>query len=377
MPLDTNAPTCAIRAGTRPAAAVHAGDACARSATPSRMRSRSRPSRAPARWSMSAASISPNSPWCWSRTSRCARARRALLCRHGGAGRRAAGACAAGKADRDRLAGRDPRRWRAGRRRAARLAAGRARGRAAGLAGVRRDDPHRVDGRATSRACIRWSPRWRKKASTTSAPAQLVESFARHLMVAHRRLAGARLRRRCARNICSGCRAKAACAATSTRTAICWCGASARPRSSAGRSLPALAAPSWLDPKTRRAARVKLLRTIRLDPSDTFVFERAAEPGEWAVSGASCSGTRDAGEAGRQGALGVSRRLSRRRSRSAGRRWCRSSRRARQIAPRVVEHAGAATGRAFRRAGHRRRRAPRRRRKSRSPLRSAISRRIR
>lgn len=29
-----------------------------------------------------------------------------------------------------------------------------------------------------------------------------------------------------------------------------------------------------------------MLRTIRLDPSDTFVFERAAEPGEWAVSGA-------------------------------------------------------------------------------------------
>jgi hypothetical protein len=31
---------------------------------------------------------------------------------------------------------------------------------------------------------------------------------------------------------------------------------------------------------------MKLIRTIRLDPSDTFVFERAAEPGEWAVSGA-------------------------------------------------------------------------------------------
>jgi len=30
---------------------------------------------------------------------------------------------------------------------------------------------------------------------------------------------------------------------------------------------------------------MKLLRTIRLDPSDTFVFEKAAEPGEWAVSG--------------------------------------------------------------------------------------------
>jgi hypothetical protein len=34
------------------------------------------------------------------------------------------------------------------------------------------------------------------------------------------------------------------------------------------------------------AADVKLLRTIRLDPSDTFVFDKPAEPGEWAVSGA-------------------------------------------------------------------------------------------
>ena len=31
---------------------------------------------------------------------------------------------------------------------------------------------------------------------------------------------------------------------------------------------------------------MKLLRTIALDPSDTFVFDAAAEPGEWAVSGA-------------------------------------------------------------------------------------------
>jgi hypothetical protein len=30
---------------------------------------------------------------------------------------------------------------------------------------------------------------------------------------------------------------------------------------------------------------LKLPRTIRLDPSDTLVFERAAEPGEWAVTG--------------------------------------------------------------------------------------------
>jgi uncharacterized protein DUF6505 len=38
---------------------------------------------------------------------------------------------------------------------------------------------------------------------------------------------------------------------------------------------------------------VKLLRTIRLDASDTFVFETAAEPGEWAVSGAFAFAQRD------------------------------------------------------------------------------------
>jgi Family of unknown function (DUF6505) len=31
---------------------------------------------------------------------------------------------------------------------------------------------------------------------------------------------------------------------------------------------------------------MKLLRTIRLDPSDTFVFDPPAQEGEWAVSGA-------------------------------------------------------------------------------------------
>lgn len=31
---------------------------------------------------------------------------------------------------------------------------------------------------------------------------------------------------------------------------------------------------------------MKLLRTIALDPSDTFVFDAPAKPGEWAVSGA-------------------------------------------------------------------------------------------
>jgi hypothetical protein len=34
------------------------------------------------------------------------------------------------------------------------------------------------------------------------------------------------------------------------------------------------------------ATRVKLLKTVRADPSDTFVFDQAAEPGEWAISGA-------------------------------------------------------------------------------------------
>jgi hypothetical protein len=31
---------------------------------------------------------------------------------------------------------------------------------------------------------------------------------------------------------------------------------------------------------------MKLLRTIALDPSDTFIFDPVAEPGDWAVSGA-------------------------------------------------------------------------------------------
>ncbi|HYW64756.1 MAG TPA: DUF6505 family protein [Bradyrhizobium sp.] len=38
---------------------------------------------------------------------------------------------------------------------------------------------------------------------------------------------------------------------------------------------------------------LKLPRAIRLDPSDTFVFERAADPGEWAVSGAFVFWNRD------------------------------------------------------------------------------------
>ncbi|HEY3222293.1 MAG TPA: DUF6505 family protein [Pseudolabrys sp.] len=58
---------------------------------------------------------------------------------------------------------------------------------------------------------------------------------------------------------------------------------------------------------------MKLLRTIRLDASDTFVFVNAAEPGEWAVSGAFAFWNRDAASlegkarsAFRSGFLGVS-----------------------------------------------------------------------
>lgn len=40
---------------------------------------------------------------------------------------------------------------------------------------------------------------------------------------------------------------------------------------------------------------MKLLRAIALDPSDTFVFDVAAEPGEWAVSGAFRFWDRDGG----------------------------------------------------------------------------------
>ena len=56
---------------------------------------------------------------------------------------------------------------------------------------------------------------------------------------------------------------------------------------------------------------LKLPRTIRLDPSDTFVFARAAEPGEWAVSGAFVFWNPDPEtldqKAARGAALGVSR----------------------------------------------------------------------
>src|SRR4051794_16091389 len=63
---------------------------------------------------------------------------------------------------------------------------------------------------------------------------------------------------------------------------------------------------------SHEAKMLKLARTIRLDPSDTFVFERAAEPGEWAVSGAFVFWDRDPATLGpkqrvalRSGFLGI------------------------------------------------------------------------
>jgi hypothetical protein len=57
---------------------------------------------------------------------------------------------------------------------------------------------------------------------------------------------------------------------------------------------------------------MKLLRTIALDPSDTFIFDVPAEPGDWAVSGAFRFCDRDAAKlsgkarsAFRSGFLGV------------------------------------------------------------------------
>jgi hypothetical protein len=75
---------------------------------------------------------------------------------------------------------------------------------------------------------------------------------------------------------------------------------------------------------------MKLLRTIRLDPSDTFFFPLATEPGEWAISGAFVFSDVE---------LAASKEKNSRHSaaafsafhHSAGRPWCRLSKRARRI----------------------------------------------
>jgi hypothetical protein len=63
---------------------------------------------------------------------------------------------------------------------------------------------------------------------------------------------------------------------------------------------------------SNEADMLKFPRTIRLDPSDTFVFERAAVSGEWAISGAFVFWNRDPASLGqkqrvalRSGFLGI------------------------------------------------------------------------
>ena len=122
---------------------------------------------------------------------------------------------------------------RPGRRRAARLG-GRTGGRAAGLACVRRHDPHRLDGRGRAGAApavhgdrgrgLRRGRRGRA-GRQLRAPSD----------GADRCLAGVRLRRRSPRPIWRGWRRSNPCAATSTTTAICWCGAWAKRMSSGAR----------------------------------------------------------------------------------------------------------------------------------------------
>jgi len=122
---------------------------------------------------------------------------------------------------------------------------------------------------------------------------RLVESFAATSCRA-RCLAGTRVRRD-REELSRPLAPEAACVATSLKTAI----SSVRrivtnastgdvePRSAAARAGPALVA----RPRDRRAAAVRLLRTIRLDPSDTFVFRGApADPGDMGgVGRLSCS----------------------------------------------------------------------------------------
>ena len=81
---------------------------------------------------------------------------------------------------------------------------------------------------------------------------------------------------------------------------------------------------------------MKLLRTIRLDVSDTFVFEPAAEPGEWAVSGAFVFWNRDAASFQGKTRTHFAAASSECR-RSDGRRWYRSWKQTRKIGALVVE----------------------------------------
>ena len=107
-----------------------------------------------------------------------------VLRRHGGAARRAAGACPAGAADHLRWP--DAIHVDGGLIGGGRLAwpAGCSRDRAARMAGVRRQHPHRVAWARRRPACARSSTALDEEGFDDLGSGRLVESFARHLMVA-------------------------------------------------------------------------------------------------------------------------------------------------------------------------------------------------
>ena len=310
MPLRSHASAC--RLSPRSTCRRRSGwSRCARSAMPSRMPRRSRGAGAGTlvyvgRFDLAefAVVLEPEEPL---RT-----ARRALYAGMVALDRRAARARAAGEADRLRLARRDPRRWRPCRRRRGSPGRDGAGGRTAGLAGVRRHDPHRGDGRGRAGAAsavggarggrlrrCRLRPAGRELRAPShgarSTPGRSTDST------------------RSRRAILRGLRPKAACAATSTTTAICWCGASGKGADTERRSLVAALA-SRRGSIRRPGARADEAAAHHPARSLRHLRVRArAEPGEWAVSGAFMFCRRRSVDAGRQGACGIPRGLPRRR----------------------------------------------------------------
>ena len=142
---------------------------------------------------------------------------------------------------------------------------------------------------------------------------QLVESFARHFMVYVDSWQEQRLRHGGAQLSGAAAARDAASARSIDDNGDLLTRGTGKTEVERQAFLPRLAKPAWLDPNDQGAARMKLLRTIQLDQSDTFVFEKAAEPGEWAVPGAFVFWDRDptklegkARTAFRSGFLGVS-----------------------------------------------------------------------
>ena len=213
---------------------------------------RTRRRRAPARWSMSAASILPNSPSCWSRTSRCARARRAFY-----AGMAALADALAAHAPPEKPIAFD---WPDAIRVDGGLVGGARlawpdgpRGRAAGLAGVRRHDPHRRDGRGRARpAAAVGGARGGRLRRRRLRPA------GRELRApsdgACRCLAGERVLPRWRRAIWPRLEPEKGVRRDIDDNGDLLVRRMGKAEAERRALVPALAAPSWLDPATRRAA---------------------------------------------------------------------------------------------------------------------------